>query len=55
MAARAIDSGTSAQLVGEQLVLAGIQMLRGCGAGAGTLEMLALAYEQPESATPAVL
>jgi DNA-binding transcriptional MerR regulator len=47
---RAIDSGTSAQLVGEQLVLAGIQMLRGCGAGAGTLEMLALAYEQPEAA-----
>ncbi|SFU38701.1 MerR HTH family regulatory protein [Methylobacterium sp. 174MFSha1.1] len=53
-AARAIDSGTSAQLVGEQLVLAGIQMLRDCGAGAGTLEMLALAYEQPKPATSAV-
>jgi DNA-binding transcriptional MerR regulator len=51
--ARAIGSGTSTQLVGEQLVLAGIQMLRGCGAGAGTLEMLALAYEQPEPTTSA--
>ena len=54
MAARAIDSGTCVQLVGEQLVLAGIQMLRDCGAGAGTLEMLALAYEQPASTTSAV-
>ncbi len=41
--ARAIDSGTSAQLVGEQLVLAGLQMLRECGASAGTFEMLVLA------------
>ncbi|MBK3398907.1 MerR family transcriptional regulator [Methylobacterium ajmalii] len=42
-AARAVESGTSMQIVGEQLAIAGIKMLRECGADADTFEKLALA------------